>query len=70
MGTASSRHIFDLVDISDISYLRGGERGYGATERGGVGFVLKIPRGGGSPRRWVGRRAGKVSAGVWGGGVG
>ena len=50
---------------------RGRGRGeYGATGRGGVGFLLKIPRrGGASPGgEGGGEGAGRVSAGNFGGG--
>ena len=63
-----------LVDISIFIIFFGsgeGEGGYhGATERGGVGSVLKVPQGGGSPGDGWGEGAGRVSAGMFGGGGG
>ena len=55
------------MDVSGI-FFSAPERGRGSPERQGgrgVGFLLKIPGGGGSPKRgWEGARgAGRVSAG-------
>ena len=64
----------NLVDVSDIFYFFCSGRGKGESEApgggGGIGFLLKIPRGGGISRRGRGREGVCGELGYFGGGGG